>query len=69
VLAAEPVERLDLGQVVTDLGRVGEEYAIVPAGGNRLGQHGQLAAGLAGVGVYDGLRPALVLGQADDRFT
>jgi hypothetical protein len=32
VLAAEPVERLDLGQVVADLGRVGGEHAVVAVG-------------------------------------
>jgi hypothetical protein len=66
VLAAELVERLDLRQVVAELGRVGGEHAIVTTSGHRLDQVSQLAAGLAGVGVDDGLRPAqLVLGQAD----
>lgn len=36
MLAAEPVERPDLGQVVAEGGRVGGEHAIVAAGGDRL---------------------------------
>src|SRR5262245_50581267 len=44
MLTAEPVERLDLRKVVTELRRLGREHSIMAAGCDRLHQSIQLAA-------------------------
>src|SRR6266487_4652843 len=65
---AEPVERLDVGQVTADHHRVGDHHGIVAARRDRLDQGRVLATGLGGrpgVGIDHRFRPGRLAGQAD----